>query len=270
MQKPPSLLFALLFCLSAWSQPADSSAMIFSTSFYIPTDNTVYYQLGDTRVPIRIMQYGNDRHILYLNLHDNEFTSVQAARLLLEQQGGTLVKLENNGQRMIRFRLRGKKFLVDPNRIFSREGIERSLRETRTYMPWAVDEIEKFGQRILDLIPGNISCVVALHNNFEGSFSIKNYLPGGDRSNDAQAVQFLDMNDPDDIALTTDEDIYRAMVAGRFNSILQDNTRVKRDGSLSVYCGARGIRYINIETEHGRLESYQRMLQVLLQYLEKE
>ena len=270
MRKSPSFLFALFICFNAWSQPADSSAMIFSSSFYIPMENTVYYQLGDTRIPIRVSQYGNQQQVLYLNLHDNEFTSVEAAKALLEQQGGTLVRIENRRQRMIIFRLRGKKFIIDPNRIFSREGIIRSLNETRTYAPWAVDEIEKFGQRILDLIPQNISLIVALHNNFEGSFSIRNYLPGGDRSHDAKAVQFLLQNDPDDIALTTDEGIYLAMTAGGFNTIWQDNATVKRDGSLSVYCGQKGIRYINIETEHGRLERYQRMLQVLLQHLEKE
>lgn len=270
MSKPPLILFVLLFPFNAWSQPADSSALVYSSSFYIPTDNTVYYQLGETRIPIRISQYGDQRKLVYLNLHDNEFTSVQAARLLLEQQGGTLIKLENRGERMIRFRFRGRKFLVDPNRIFSREGIVGSLNETRTYTPWVVEEIEKFGQRILDLMPENISCVVALHNNTEGNFSIKNYLPGGDRSRDAQAVQFQQQNDPDDIALTTDEGIYRAMSAGGFNTIWQDNSSVKRDGSLSVYCGLKGIRYINIETEHGRLESYQQMLEKLFQYLEKE
>ena len=244
--------------------------MMISPAFYVPMESTVFYQLADTKIPIRVSQYGERRDIVYVNLHDNEATSVQAARALLEQQGGTLIRIENGNERMIRFRFRGKKFMVDPNRIFSREGIERSLNENRCYAVWVVEEIEKFGQRILDLIPEKISCIVALHNNTEGNYSIKNYLPGGDRISDARAVQFQLSNDPDDIALTTDEGIYRAMAAAGFNTIWQDNEAVKRDGSLSVYCGLLRLRYINIETEHGRVERYQQMLDKLFQYLKKD
>ena len=244
--------------------------MMISPAFYIPMESTVYYQLADTKIPIRVSQYGERHDIVYVNLHDNEATSVQAARSLLEQQGGILIRIENSNERMIRFRFRGKKFIVDPNRIFSKEGIERSLNENKCYAVWVVEEIEKLGQRILDLIPEKISCIVALHNNTEGNYSIKNYLPGGDRISDAKAVQFQLANDPDDIALTTDEGIYRAMAAAGFNTIWQNNGAVKKDGSLSVYCGLKGLRYINIETEHGRVDSYQQMLDKLFQYLEKE
>ena len=248
MSKSPLILFFLLFPCFTWSQPADSSTMALPSTYYIPNENTIFYQLGETSIPIRQIQYGERRRLVFLNLHDNEFTSVQAARTLLEQQGGSLWKIENRGQRNIHFRYRGKSFQVDPNRIFSREGIEGSLKELHCYQPWVVEAIEKFGQRMLDMIPADVSCVIALHNNTEGNFSIKNYLPGGDRSRDAQVVHFQQQNDPDDIALTTDEGIYQAMSAGGFNTIWQDNNNVKRDGSLSVYCGLKGIRYINIET----------------------
>ncbi len=263
------ILFLWISSIS-YSQPVDSSSIMISSAFYIPTETIVIYELADTKIPIRVSQYGNRRDIVYVNLHDNEATSVQAARALLEQQGGTLIRIENGNERMIRFRFRGKKFIVDPNRIFSREGIERSLNENRCYAPWVVVEIEKFGQRILDMIPEKISCIVALHNNTEGNYSIKNYLPGGDRISDVRAVQFQLSNDRDDIALTTDEGIYRAMAAAGFNTIWQDNGAVKKDGSLSVYCGLRGLRYINIETEHGRVESYILMLDKLFKYLERD
>jgi hypothetical protein len=55
-----------------------------------------------------------------------------------------------------------------------------------------------------------------------------------------------------------------------YNSIWQDNVNARKDGSLSVYCGEKGKRYINIETEHGRLNQYIEMLYKLLAILSEE
>ena len=54
-------------------------------------------------------------------------TSVEAARSVLEWKGGTLIKIENNKQHVIRFRLRGVNYRFDPNGIFSRAGIEKNI-----------------------------------------------------------------------------------------------------------------------------------------------
>ena len=51
------------------------------------------------------------------------------------------------------------------------------------------------------------------------------------------------------------------------NSILQDNKRAKKDGSLSVWSGENGRRYINIETEHGRFNKYVEMMKKVLEVL---
>jgi hypothetical protein len=55
-----------------------------------------------------------------------------------------------------------------------------------------------------------------------------------------------------------------------YNSILQDNIRVNKDGSLSVYYGELNRRYINIETQFGKTEQYKQMLAKLVYYLEEE
>ena len=55
-----------------------------------------------------------------------------------------------------------------------------------------------------------------------------------------------------------------------YNSIWQDNVHVRKDGSLSVYCGEKGKRYINIETEHGKFDQYAEMLGKLLAILSEE
>ena len=262
-------VYTLLLVSQLQAQPV-SEVNLASNAFYIPTEKTILYKLGDKTIPISVSQYGNSTAIVCINLHDNEFTSVQAARLVLEQNGGILIKLENNRQRVIRFRLRGKNYAFDPNRIFSRTGIEQTLTENGLTDPYAIEEIEKFATRILSLIPEESACVVALHNNTENGYSVKSYLPGNEREKDAREVHANDKQDIDDIILTTDSLLYKKMAEFGYNSIWQHNERAKKDGSLSILYGEKNKRYINIETQHGRLSQYIEMFGKLLYILNDE
>lgn len=259
-------ILALAVTLFAATQPITEN-LASTEARYFPFEKTIFYKLGEKSIPLKVVQYGPSNDILCINLHDNEFTSVEAARSVLELKGGTLVKIENNAQRVIRFRLRGLVYGFDPNRIFSRTGIEQTLRENGRISPQAIDEVERFAQRLLELIPETASCVIALHNNTEEAFSVKSYLPGGDRQSDAVEVHPKEDQDVDDIALTTDRTLFETMSSLGYNSILQDNEKVKRDGSLSVYFGEKNRKYINIETQHGRMSQYQEMLGKLLDFL---
>jgi hypothetical protein len=258
-------LFSALFTFG-WlaAQPA---AEAITEKKYNPEVTTIFYKLGDRTLPIKVMQYGEATGIVCINLHDNENTSVLAAQSVLESKGGTLIKIENNRERVIRFRLHNQYYSFDPNRIFSRTGIEQTLNDNHRISPAAIDEVEKFAARILELIPEETGCVIALHNNTDGAFSVKSYLPGNDRATDAREVFAGKQQDEDDIILTTDNSIYQKMAESGYNSIWQDNENAKKDGSLSVYYGEKNKRYINIETQHGRLEQYREMLERLYEIL---
>ncbi|HMU47610.1 MAG TPA: hypothetical protein PKC72_14655 [Chitinophagaceae bacterium] len=251
------------------SQTGDHTSGI-SRSLYIPEERNTSIKIGDREVKISILQYGSKKDILYINLHDNETTSFLAAKSVLEEQGGTLINIENNNQRVIRFRLNGINYGFDPNRIYSSAGIGQTLRDNRRYSRDAANAIEKFASQVLALITDSISCIVALHNNFDGGFSVNSYLNGGERQKDARSVYVDSLQDNDDIAFTTDSLLFQKMAEKGFNSIWQDNINAKRDGSLSIYCGENNIRYINIETEHGRSEQYIEMLERLVSILKDE
>ncbi len=259
-------IYIFLISTTSIAQSGESNFSV-SKSLFLPAEKTVFYKIGDRNIPIKVLLYGNETDIVCINVHDNEGTSVQAAKSILEESGGALIKIENGRQRVIYFRLRGIRYGFDPNRIFSRIGIEQTLRDNRRFSYDAVVEVEKFAQRILQLIPDSVSCVVALHNNTEEAFSVRSYLPGSDRQNDAKAVYADSLQDVDDIILTTDSLIYQKMAESGYNSIWQDNKNAKKDGSLSIYFGERNKRYINIETQHGKVEQYKKMFGQLLAIL---
>jgi hypothetical protein len=228
------------------------------------TEKTIFYKLAENIIPIKIQQYDGRTDMVFINLHDDELTSVDAARRILEADGGMLIEIENNSQRNIRFNLGKQFYKVDPNRMFSKKGIKKSLEQLGVTSPKAIDEVEKLGQRIVQLIPGEAKCVVALHNNTPDLFSVIEYAPGNKRSVDSKKVYINGTQDADDFFLTTDSHLYEKLADSGFNTILQDNKRCTDDGSLSVYCGRKNIRYVNCETEHGKTEQYFDMMKALV------
>ena len=239
-----------------FTQPAETRITI--------TEKTILYKLAENIVPIKIQQYGDRSDIVFINLHDDEVTSVDAAKRILLEQGGLLIEIENNTERNIRFRIGRYFYKVDPNRIFAKEGIKASLDELGLVSPKAIDEVEKLGQRIVQLITAETKYVIALHNNTPGFFSAKEYSPGNKRSADTKKIFLSAEQDADDFFLTTDHILYEKLAEKGFNTILQDNKNCKEDGSLSVYCGKKNICYVNCETEHGKTEQYYEMMKSLI------
>ena len=102
-----------------------------------------------------------------------------------------------------------------------------------------------------------------MHNNTPDLFSVTEYAPGNKRSVDSKKVYINTEQDADDFFLTTDNNLYEKLADKGFNTILQDNKNCTEDGSLSVYCGKKNIRYVNCETEHGKTEQYYEMIKAL-------
>jgi len=259
------LLYIALFCFTCSFLQVHQTAAFKRINII---EKTIFYQLAENIVPIKIQQYGERTDIVFINLHDDELTSVDAAKRILEAHGGVLIEIENNAQRNIRFRLGQYFYKVDPNRIFSKDGIKKSLEQLGKTSVRAVDEVEKFGQRIIGLFPGEAKCIIALHNNTPGLFSVTEYAPGNKRSIDSKKVYINAEEDTDDFFLTTDNQLYEKLADKGFNTILQDNKNCTEDGSLSVFCGKKNIRYVNCETEHGKAGQYYEMIKALVTSLQ--
>ncbi len=226
-------------------------------------------RLGETVVDVAISERPRSK-LLFCNLHDDENTAVEAGLIALRRFGGRLVELQHGGTRDIRFRLDGETFAVDPNRIFTTEGARRILAKLSRRTIEAERAVDRFAKDLLSIYAIEKSdVVIALHNSTEGHYSALSYEKGGELASDAAAVFIKDGSDPDDFFFVTETAVFDALRRRGFNVVLQDNRRVTDDGSLSVYCGRAGVRYINVEAQHGHLEPQVAMILALRDVLQE-
>ena len=212
--------------------------------------------LGDTPVRLQITSYGPGP--VFVALHENEYTSVEAVEHMLPTIGGTLIRLRHDGGRNVVFYLDGSRFQFDPNRIFTPEGMRRTLGVGATEE--AIAEVYDLATQIVQEIGSGP--IVALHNNTDGGYSTLSYVEGGSFTRDAAEVYQVSGSDPDDFYFTTDPSLFTALQSGDFNAVLQADGAID-DGSLSIYAAQYGIPYVNVEAQHGSVEVQQRMLQQL-------
>lgn len=211
--------------------------------------------VGDTPISINCYRVGQSK-IVYVNMHDNENTSVKAIRTLLTEYSGYFVELKAQGDRFVSFRLNQADYKFDPNRIFTNAGIEK------TKAPYQV--IRRFADTLFTfLFIDDFKMIVSLHNNTEESYSILSYAVGQPLEKNAKEYYINPSLDADDFYYVTEPWLFTLLKSRNENVVLQDNESVDDDGSLSVYCGQNSIPYVNVETQHDHLEEQLRMLTLL-------
>lgn len=255
---------------SAVPHRAEMKAVSVSAKAKFTAQEKVYhYILGSTQVAVQVSTFGDRKNIVMLNVHDDEITSVEAARNVLENTGGILVNINNNYERLMSFTLHGKTWVFDPNRIFTRNGIVNNLAKLNNAcaLP-AVKAIEGFARFLLSKIP-RTSTLIALHNNDHRNFSIGSYLDDAKYKKNVQAIHSNDNHDEDNFFLTTDRKLYQTLRVSGFNVILQ-HKKADDDGSLSVYFGRRNKSYVNVEAEIGKVKEQEYMIGRVVSWINKE
>ena len=96
-----------------------------------PSEVVHPYMLGETLINITTYtqpdKAGNTGLYSFLNLHENENTSVVAAKTLIYQKGGgSITFLQHGGTRDISFIFKGNSYSIDPNRMFTWPGKTRN------------------------------------------------------------------------------------------------------------------------------------------------
>ncbi len=196
------------------------------------------------------------RGFYFVHVHEDETTSDSAGRRYLQLHGGKMISLHQDGNRLVEFVLDDFLYRIDPNRIFSVDGIRQTLYLlNHRSAAGAIAACRRLANAQLQQLYG-ARLVVALHNNTRGHFSVNSY----NHSNSARVYK-NDQMPPDNFVLTTEPDIFRFLKQKGINAVLQQESN--NDGSLSAYCYKRKIPYINIETEHGQLQEQLALMEKL-------
>ena len=205
-------------------------------------------------IRFRVIRGDLDRR-RYIWIHGNEPTARGVLEQHMEKVSGRAFLIES-GDRNVPI----EGGTIDPNRMFSRAGAERSLRALNP--SWTPEKVASTLRRLdrdrngflRKILPRDGALIVALHNNGPG-YSVKDEI---DISN---ATALNDPEHPDEFILCSSMTDFSVLANSKFNALLQDKPQGEDDGSLSRLCAARGIRYINIEAAHGNADGQRRMLQ---------
>ncbi|HEY3444452.1 MAG TPA: hypothetical protein VGK29_27120 [Paludibaculum sp.] len=183
----------------------------------------------------------------YLRIHGNEETAREALLAHLAKYPGPALIV--NGRRRNVLVAGGA---LDPNRMFTREGAEKSYR--RLNPKWGPAEIEKAlnwldeerPRLLARLLPRKGGLLVSVHNNSEG-YSVEDELAISDRTHLPRR------DEPHQFFLATAESDFKKLAQGRYNVVLQSGRKGEEDGSLSRTCSRLGVRYVNLEVGAGKL-----------------
>ena len=232
------------------------------------TKNEVVLPLGDTSITVAVHQAGKGDYPTFLNVHDDEDTSVAAGLESLRARGGRLMEFTHGGERLIRFKVGGLEYQFDPNRIFSDLGITATLKRHSTYSEEAHLAIQKFASQYVSRFGlDREKVIIALHNTVDGIFCVHSFARGGEYASDAAETHIGESRNKFDFFYVTEPKHYKFLKEKQFNVVLQ-STGVTEDGSLSVFFSAKKIPYVNIEARMGHLHEQIVMVETVRQMLD--
>lgn len=194
---------------------------------------------------VRFKRVDNGGTRRYLRIHGDEETAAGALRRHIKTHSGVGLIIDSTRRNVVFERL-----LIDPNRWFSREGAERSLRRLNpsagaAAIGRALDRLDRERGRLLkEIAPAAGGLLIAVHNNGPG-YSVN------DETSISERVHLPLPRDPHEFFLCTGEADFELLARGPYNAVLQRNPPPPDDGSLSRYAAAQGWRYVNLEVSRG-------------------
>ena len=261
----PPVLGALTGLHRAWREALAAAGLphTWAPGRLPPGAQVQQLSLGNTSLAV-VSSPGSRPGLCFINLHENEQTAVQAARGVLAERGGTLVELRARGRRLLAFRRGWRWCALDPNRIFSANGLEATLRQHGCTAAAMGATVQPLRDALLAALPTDPETpIVALHNNQGGSYSVLQYVQGGAHAADAAAVALPNPDTPQDFFVVTRTAHFDWLVQRGYNTVLQASAgagAAADDGSLSLWALRQGRAYVNVEALNGRLAEQRTML----------
>ncbi len=220
------------------------------------------FLLEEEKVWVNIYE-GRGAGLTFVNLHDNENTSAEAAKVHISRHGGRLVELVHGRGRAVVIRRNGVLHYFDPNRMFTENGLRQSLDFFHNLSGENVEIAADFARKVAGFISiGKGKAIISVHNNTPGKLTIHDFKPGQWYGADSREVFINPAEDPDDFFFTNSPALFRALKTLRYNVALMVPDPPDR-GTLGNYVNNAGGIYVLVEGEHGHLSRQVRMLENL-------
>ena len=197
--------------------------------------------VGDARFRIVRNRRSTRRYVL---LDGDQDAARQVLLHHMESQRGTAYLIEGAAREV---GIGGGK--LDPNRMFSRAGADKSLRSLNPgwnegQVTAALDLLDGQREKLLDaLIPPDRGLLIALGSGGAASAT--------DAAATAEQRSLPQPDTPQAFYLCTDRGDYQALAASPYNVVLSRHVRARDDGSLERRASARDVRFLHIETRPG-------------------
>jgi hypothetical protein len=225
-------------------------------------DSVIIFPLGTNSCKLTYKGDQN-RFATFIALHENETASVAAYLDIASSLPNTaLFRLNQFGQRNLRYKTNDNTYHFDPNRIFSLVGIKNTLLKLNPNVksiPLEVEEgIKRFSDSLLSIFRPELDSgyLVAIHNNTNNNFSVRSYV----NSKNVIATYVNSDEDIDNFYIVNTLSDFEYFKSINRNVACQNEEGLD-DGSLSIYCTKNNIRYINIEVEMGNVNKHREMIQ---------
>ena len=200
----------------------------------------------------------------FIWIHGDEKTAAILLKRHLKDNYGTAFLIENNKREVYI-----NDYMVDPNRIFSKAGVEKNLIKfngniSKTAIDKMVNFIANDKEKFFDRItPPNGGLLIALHNNLH-AYTIEDEIPL------STEISLKNSEHPHhhNFFICTNRDDYNLLSKSPYNVVLQETDPEEDNGSLSWFANRKGVRFINIETRLGYLSTQTKMLQYIEDHLD--
>lgn len=210
------------------------------------------FKIGDKEVSLTVIKKGEPR-VTYFVPHGDEKTAFKAAIKTVKTDGGRLVAIPNDNERLIVFDLGGKKYKFDANRCFSETGIAKNLERRGNYSEAAHKAVSEFAKFLIKKLSfDQARAVIGVHNNVDGEWFVETDITFTD------TYQNPDF-DADDFFLVTEREFFDYLKGKNFN-VKMESEDADVEGSLSLYCKQNKIPYVSVEAQH---KHFQRQMDML-------
>jgi hypothetical protein len=237
---------------------ATTSPFALSRRSFLLAGAPALWPFGPARVRLcglefTVLKRGNSPLRLIV-LHGDEVTARTAVTVLMRTQAGVAHLIDSQTRQV---RVAGG--MIDPNRLFSRAGAERSYLKlnpgmTDAALQKSLNWLDRNRPKLLEaILPPAGGLLLSVHNNSRG-YSLEEEV------GDSRRTSLPRRTDPFAFFLATNDADFELLAKGPYNALLQNNPKSQDDGSLSRLCAARAIRYVNLEVALGKLELQEEML----------